>query len=307
MRIALVLLIALLNVSCTYIFGRTIQARVVDGEGNPVENAEVGMGFLRENTGDSRSGFTDSRGRFSGRGWDDYGVRVQVEKEGYYDSEIGSRVGGTGNRNIKIELRKKKTPIPMYVKKVNLAIPEQRKRIGFDLVNADWIPPFGEGEKSHIYFKYSGYYEHALELNGEVVIEIPEGGFIQVTHRDTWSTYRFPYQAPEDGYEPIIVHKIYRKDGKAPGTNVWKSTLNKNIEGYLIKVVVGDGGGYLEKGAYFGKILGEFRFAPMSEEDDGAPAFIEFTYYLNPSEGDRNIEFDPSRNLFKNEKRYYAP
>src|SRR5204863_9024831 len=39
--------------------------------------------------------------------------------------------------------------------------------------------------------------------------------------------------------------------------------------------------------ANYGKIYGDF---------------MDFTYYLNPTPNDRNIEFDPKRNLFTNLK-----
>jgi hypothetical protein len=39
--------------------------------------------------------------------------------------------------------------------------------------------------------------------------------------------------------------------------------------------------------AHYGKIYGDF---------------MNFTYYLNPTPNDRNVEFDPKRNLFTNLK-----
>jgi hypothetical protein len=41
------------------------------------------------------------------------------------------------------------------------------------------------------------------------------------------------------------------------------------------------------KSAHYGKIYGDF---------------MQFKYYLNPTPNDRNIEFDPKRNLLKNLK-----
>jgi hypothetical protein len=48
----------------------------------------------------------------------------------------------------------------------------------------------------------------------------------------------------------------------------------------------------------YGKIDGNIEFSRFGYSN-GA---IRFTYYLNPSQGDNNIEFDPKRNLFKNLK-----
>jgi hypothetical protein len=46
--------------------------------------------------------------------------------------------------------------------------------------------------------------------------------------------------------------------------------------------------------ALYGKIQGDMRFLVGTK----APrAGIGFTYYLNPTPNDRNVEFDPSQNL----------
>jgi hypothetical protein len=52
------------------------------------------------------------------------------------------------------------------------------------------------------------------------------------------------------------------------------------------------------KNALYGKLLG-----PIKVNVQATPtAKLEFTYYLNPIALDRNMEFDPKKNLFKNLK-----
>ncbi len=46
--------------------------------------------------------------------------------------------------------------------------------------------------------------------------------------------------------------------------------------------------------ALYGKMKGGFYISP----DASNHGFIEFTYYLNPTPLDRNMEWDPKRNLF---------
>ena len=49
------------------------------------------------------------------------------------------------------------------------------------------------------------------------------------------------------------------------------------------------------KSALYGKMHGDIRLYAGTK----APkAGMGFTYYLNPTPNDRNVEFDPSRNLF---------
>ncbi|MGH7991175.1 MAG: hypothetical protein ACREDS_13420 [Limisphaerales bacterium] len=50
------------------------------------------------------------------------------------------------------------------------------------------------------------------------------------------------------------------------------------------------------KSAFYGKIYGDFTLDPINSKT----TLILFTYYLNPTPNDRNVESDPSRNLFGN-------
>ena len=45
--------------------------------------------------------------------------------------------------------------------------------------------------------------------------------------------------------------------------------------------------------ALYGKIDGDIRFSPIRSKT----CSLMFTYYLNPTPNDRNMEFDPKRNL----------
>jgi len=48
------------------------------------------------------------------------------------------------------------------------------------------------------------------------------------------------------------------------------------------------------KSALYGKIFGDI----TSDVINSKTAFIQFTYCLNPNPNDRNMEFDPKKNLF---------
>jgi hypothetical protein len=55
----------------------------------------------------------------------------------------------------------------------------------------------------------------------------------------------------------------------------------------------------------YGKIHGPIRFWIEPPE-----ATLSMTYYLNPTPNDRNLEFDPKKNLFtdlKPDERVYEP
>ena len=48
------------------------------------------------------------------------------------------------------------------------------------------------------------------------------------------------------------------------------------------------------KSALYGKIDGEFGLDAINSKT----CFVLFTYYLNPTSNDRNMEFNPQKNLF---------
>ena len=91
-----------------------------------------------------------------------FGVRVYDQK-GYYERVSGGRYQKTSGIfpyrryqpwNPIIELRtvKKRNPIPMYVMQYRGKIPATEIPVGFDLLNGDWVQPYGKGENSDIIF-----------------------------------------------------------------------------------------------------------------------------------------------------------
>jgi hypothetical protein len=74
---------------------------------------------------------------------------------------------------------------------------------------------------------------------------------------------------------------------------------SESVFGYFIRVrtVLGENGNV--KSALYGKIRGDFRFYAGTKAPQ---AGMGFDYYLNPTPNDRNLEFDPKRNLMTNLK-----
>jgi hypothetical protein len=102
------------------------------------------------------------------------------------------------------------------------------------------------------------------------------------------SAFKSPRMAPEDGYLAVWLQTRSRKPGRPVEGNM-------DIEGkrnYFFRVrTVYDEKGKI-KSALYGKIYGDF---------------MSFTYYLNPTPNDRNMEFDPKQNLFKNLESFEKP
>jgi len=232
---------------------------------------------------------------------------LSVSKAGYYGSS-GYKVMFTNlafgkwepwNPSIEVLLRSKGTPIPMYVRQVHSTkIPVVGETVGFDLMQGDWIAPNRRGEVSDFLIKLSAKPEQIITTrygsqklfdftfnlrfsnDGDGIVLLP------VVKRRGGSTLQMDRQAPVSGYETSLVKRIYQSINQPPYSDVqegqnyfFRVRTKKDDKGKIIS-------------ALYGKIQGDF-----SDFDYGK---LTFTYYLNPTPNDRNVEFDPNQNLFMN-------
>jgi hypothetical protein len=98
--------------------------------------------------------------------------------------------------------------------------------------------------------------------------------------------FRWTRQAPGEGYQSTL-ETHFAHDPKAGFTQ------NASEEqAYFFRVRTVEQDGRIIK-AYYGKIKGGFQLAPSNSKT----CKIMLTYYLNPTSFDRNLEWDPKRNL----------
>jgi len=287
-----------------------VTVRVTDESGEVVAGAAVDAGFstwIQPGWGwgggapNIVRGFSDKSGLCLMKGKGNGGeVGIAAEKQGYYNSSGYSMdfTNLTGvirkkwqpwNPTINVMLRRIGNPIPMYVRKIKLAVPDEGIPVGFDLLKADWVAPCGKGETSDLFFQldreigddYSSY-------DATLIVSFPnEGDGIQavpVPQRGC-SALRLPAAAPEGGYASKLVRRM-SQDPDGPAYCDLRADQN-----YFFRVrAKKDANGRIAS-ALYGKIYGDF-------DRDFLDGDIGFTYYLNPAVNDRNTEFDPKRNLF---------
>jgi len=292
--------------------------RVTDQSGAVVSNAVVDAGFVESikpgwgwGGGKERiwKGKTDEKGLCVVKESCQEEAGVAVGKDGYYWSS-GYKLHFTNivgvimqqwqpwNPTLEVVLKKIGNPIPMYARWVyDLMIPAVDQNIGFDLEKSDWVAPYGKGEVSDLIFKLerklggktkSGFQIHDTTLT----ISFSNAGdgiqSILVPPRNGRSELRLPAVAPEGGYLMNVVKRKYREDGKPSFSDV------REDQNYLFRVrTKKDENGNIVS-ALYGKIHGDF--------EDFDRGKLSFRYYLNPTPNDRNLEFDPNKNLFKNLK-----
>jgi hypothetical protein len=274
--------------------------KVIDESGQPVLGAKAQMSWNvnrpdGSTTSDKIEGLTDGSGIFStsheANGSTDLGF--MATKQGYYPSKTGYGIAQLNdsdpakwNPQITLLLKKIIRPVPMYAKWVNLGMPVFDKPAGFDLMKGDWIPPYGKGAETDIIFTAHREKRSDDDSDYKLVVGFPnKGDGIQElipSEFENTSALRSPYEAPADGYQPEWVQTITRRPSQPIQSN--RDENRRYI--FRVRTILDTDG--TVKSALYGKINGDF---------------LQFRYYLNPTPNDRDIEFDPSRNLFSEHNR----
>jgi hypothetical protein len=312
-----------------------ITLEVVDSRGRPVAGASGRMAFLRSDARgdyDVSRGTTDEDGRivFTGRtygeavfhvGKEDFYVTrgrywfqrpptvpPEVERRPHsgfkeidiYPSQAKGEIGGgrwlPWNPLVQVTLKEKRRPVPLaFSFNMRCARPEHGEPVGFDLEVGDWVAPCGKGEHADIVLGYQTVPESADPSGGEkdggkrFVFSAPgiSNGFVRMK-RDAWSGLSSDYEAPEDGYEPALAVPA----GSGP---VWPE------DEYLFcrtRTVLDPQGRIVH--ANYSKL---YRMGRSGNGD----VFILNTgpVWFNPADCDRNLEYDPDRNLNPNGFSHY--
>lgn len=305
-KLLLTLLLAifcLLPASCSnniYKKGR-ITVKVVDETGKPIAGAKVGIGFEQYVNGNYKGipieGLSNIDGIFTGEARGTQVVTYGATMEGYYESfgeyRFKTKTNGKWypwNPVVTVVLRKIEEPIPMYARHAEIIIPKINKEIGFDLIEYDWIKPYGKGRHADFVFKITRKYISHLEFDGTLTISTSNNfSGIQLIkeNRRYGSMFKLPRNAPQQGYEKKVVKTITA----FPGKSIKSDSMEDNNYIFRIRSEQKDGKFYR---AMYGKSQGDFNFTV----GEGTTARIGFKYYLNP-DYTTNLEFDPKRNLFQ--------
>lgn len=287
--------------------------KVSDDTGRPLAGAQATIKFLKIGGEDVNSGPTDQNGEFGARTEMSLGTFLRAEKAGHYTAQLDN----TGNFQIPQGIATVPLVLPRVIKPValhaarvsSIKLPVQGEWLGYDLAWADWVSPHGKGETADIRFRYSkeftGWkYSDAEMAEGrrinkdqteeqirayygkwhgvlEVSFPGPKEGVAEETARYWYyNEMRLPHLAPEEGYQAVLHYEANTYEPRSP----------EKLVGYYLRTRVQlDANGDIIS-ANYGKIYDDFRF--------DARGMVSFWYYFNPAPNDRNLEFDPARNLF---------
>jgi hypothetical protein len=282
-----------------------VTIKVVNDNSEPVEAADVAVGFAimsKTHFGNEEieiRGSTNGEGKFTASARADSNLGFTVRKAGYYDStgkyDFKATVADKWqpwDPTVIVTLKKVGAPTAMYAKKVDLALPAFDVPVGFDLLIGDWVSPYGQGTVLDLVCTAHLQQRNKRDYDYELVVSFsnPRDGIQSFDVPPFYgSQMKSPRSAPLEGYLPQW--KQLRK--RSPGTaEVSNSSESRNYL-FRVRTVVDQKGDVVS--ALYGKIYGDF---------------LRFTYYINPTSNDRNIEFDSKKNLFpilKDSERPTAP
>lgn len=271
-----------------------VTLKVVDETGQPVEGAKAHVYYMLTN---EIAGLTDANGVFAASHHDgSENLAFQVEKPSYYSSSRPYHMGRnykpeTWNPMQTIVLRRIGKPIPMYAQRARIELPELGKPIGFDLMEGDWVAPYGHGKTSDFIFQAQRRLNSWQDFDSSFSLTFhsqDDGLFAISMPLDQGSTLRLPAVAPKSGYATELSGQLSDTPSKA-----WETSEKKDQNYYFrVRTVKDDGGNIVS--AHYGKIYGDFKIDAINSKT----LLIFFQYYLNPTPNSQNVEFNPKQNLF---------
>ncbi len=279
-----------------------LTVKVIDEQGQAVSEANVNLVFQDPITrkGAPVDGRTDVAGIFSAEGGSNSRVGGNVQKEGYYRAgfafkdfiEVKDGRWLPWDATYKSILRPIVKPVPLCARVLNkLQIPTLSEPCGYDLVISDWVAPWGKGKTSDLVIKvderrYTAWGDFDVAVS--VTFSNPQDGLkeVELPEYGRYSTFKWERFAPEEGYTPTFNTRT-----SSHPVNGYKSTSSAQ-QNFFFRVRTAYLNGKLVGGLY-GKISGGI----IADVRNSDTAVLSFTYYLNPTSLDRNLEWDKTKNL----------
>jgi hypothetical protein len=262
----------------------------VDESGTPISGANADIGYYTNSQPANALGTTDTNGMFSASHSALSSlaeVSLQVGKPGYYTTWVERQLGPQYDPaqwifTQNLVLKKVGRPIAMYAKWVNSNPPILGQPVGYDLMIGDWVSPNGKGISTDIIFQKEAYRKSGVDYEYKVKVSFPKSGdgiqIYTIPDSEIGSGLRSPHETPLEGYQS----ELNKERSAHPGQPIKNDDDPNRIYLFRVRTAIDDRGNVVS--AHYGKIYGDF---------------MQFTYYLNPTPNDRNIEFNPKQNLIQ--------
>ena len=304
--------------------GYEAKMRVVDDSGSPIQGARVAIEFVapRQEKSVIHRGMTGTDGTFSAQGQSLHEVYMEAKKPGHYDARLYG-LSPKKDHDQLIVVPRILDPVPLYAWDSRIGnagralhFPMQAEWVGYDFEFGDWVSPHGKGKVTDLRFRFrnqfKGYDDSVKNLAEDIASskrgyaarkeEWTEGkfkgdagkwdaelhisfsgekeGLCEETRFLDYSQLKLPHNAPVEGYMPTW---------RYTASSYSLRTTRKNMGFFLRTRVKLDEKGEIVS-ANYAKVVGDFQL--------DARGFVMFAYYSNPTANERNLEFDPKKNLF---------
>jgi hypothetical protein len=291
-----------------------LTAHIIGEDGQPIANAHISFAFTQQFHGDAAvvEGNTDSNGNFTAEGYTDGKPGSVVTKDGYYFGSVNnphfleSKEGKwqPWDQTYTTVLRKKENPVALYARSMGSDIPVVGQPCGYDLEEADWVAPYGKGKTTDFIVTLTNrIYNGFQDFDVSAIITFPNDGdgiqIVQLPKEFSNSAFKWPRFAPESGYLPSL---DVRNAMFPQAQNRKPINTHDENKTYFFRVRTVKQGDQIVS-ALYGKINSGINLEPRGAKicDFG------FIYYLNPKSNDRNLEWDPTKNLFTSLPRIQQP
>lgn len=234
---------------------------------------------------------------------------IMAKKEGFYN---GGNTFRSTTRNkgvwepfghtIPMLLKRIRNPIALKAKMVAslsgwLELPADVCSYDFDV--GDWVAPHGKGVVSDVTLSLEGgrYVPEKMKPVGDwrLVLSFSnplDGLVVHDSAKDLPSAMLMPYLAPDSGYLPSKTwHRTAREGPMVSERPTNRTTSDYSPTEHLflrVRTHVDEDGKITS--ANYAKVHRGFEWTSTGK--------IKFQYHYNPTPNDRNLEFDPKRNLF---------
>jgi len=284
-----------------------VYLRVVDDRDVVVTNATVMGNFhMNDEKGNPFKGATGADGIYvaSGKCVGDW--HYVVSKDGHYETSVDDNFRRTGvakgrwqpyGMTNKVVLKRIVNPVAMYAFDYmagHAMIPKVAEPLGYDLMAGDWVAPYGDGKVPDFDVTYLRDGEGREYSNLELILSTraPFAGFVKIKS-DTYSAFKSPHHADTNAVYKREVRFSFGKQSDGKRGHRYVDGQMTADECIILRTRTRlDRDGKLA-GAHFGKIYGPMYFGVARN----APGSVKLLHYLNPTENDTNLEYDPHRNL----------
>ena len=268
-----------------------VDLQVTDQTGNPVPTAQCIVQFNKAESGKVEvvTGQTNADGTLRTTVNTLESLYIEVSKPGHYQARLYDIEGNQDQKHI-IQLPYKLNPIGLYVRHhtgnqdEGLKFPKNDQWFEYDLKVGDWVQPQGKGIVADVKMRLHCDKESVAQTYLELESIDASAGFHVIDEIISYSELKLPHQAPESNYAKTLV--INGADWENYRGIFLRSRVLLNKDGKIIS-------------ANYGKIQG-----PIILSRHGV---IGLTHYFNGIPNDRNLEFDPSKNLLKTDNELGCP